>query len=514
MNKLALIILDGWGIGEEKENNAIFRARTPFFDYLWENYPHTILQASGEYVGLPEGQIGGSEVGHMTIGAGKVLFTELVRISRSLKNPNSEEGILFNTNFLNLLEIAKEKPLHLVGMISTGGVHSHEDYFFDLLRVLKSEGAQSPFIHFISDGRDTMPNSGIESARRLLSVLKELEFGKVVTLSGRYYAMDRDNNMDRTQRAAQLMIEGNKSEENILAADASQVTPLEQAFHQSYTKNITDEFIEPIVVDPDFTGIAQNDAVCFFNFRSDRMKQLISTMATLSPTAGITTMTQYDKSYEFPVLFEKQNVSNTLGELLASRGLSQLRAAETEKYAHVTYFFNGGVEVVFDGELRSLSKSNLVKHDQMPEMKAKEITEQVRLNVEEKKPDFILVNFANPDMVGHTGNVDAVITGVETVDAQLKNLTEFLSAQGYLCCITADHGNADIMYDLITGEPHTAHTLNPVPFVVYDPNNAEIKKVKLDQTESNGLSMIAGTVLDLMDVPDLQHEFKSLIVQS
>ncbi len=513
MNKLALIVLDGWGIGENADNNAIFKANTPYFDFIWEKYPHTILQASGEYVGLPEGQIGGSEVGHMTIGAGKVLFTELVRISRSLKNPNSEEGILFNPDFLNLLEIAKQKPLHLIGMISTGGVHSHEDYFFDFLTVLKAEGALSPYIHFISDGRDTMPNSGIESARRLLTLIEELEFGKVVSLCGRFYAMDRDNNMERTQRAAQLIMDGSKSEENIVSiSKESSINLLEEAFHESYVKNITDEFIEPILIDPTYAGIGNDEALFFFNFRSDRMKQLITTLASLDPTSQITTMTQYDKTYQFPVLFEKQRVSDTLGELLSKQGLTQLRAAETEKYAHVTYFFNGGVEVVFDGELRSLSESNKVKHDAMPQMKAREIREQVESAIKEHHPDFILVNFANPDMVGHTGNFEAVIEGVETVDAQLKNLTEYLSSEGYVCCITADHGNADIMYDLATGEPHTAHTLNPVPFIVFYGNNPAIKDLTLDQDLSNGLSKIAGTVLDLMQIEGVTHSFESLIV--
>jgi 2,3-bisphosphoglycerate-independent phosphoglycerate mutase len=506
MNKLALIVLDGWGLGEPGEHNGIHMAHTPFFDHLWENYPHTILQASGEFVGLPEGQIGGSEVGHMTIGAGKILYTELVRISRSLKMLDSEESILFNPDFLNLIALAKKRQLHLIGMISTGGVHSHQDYFFNLLRVLKSEGAMSPYIHFISDGRDTMPNSGIESARTLLRLINELDFGNVVTLSGRFYSMDRDNNFDRTERAVDLIVEGNRSGENVIpACDNS----LEKAFQESYAAGVTDEFIEPVVIDAEYSGIQEDEPLFFFNFRSDRMKQIITVLAQRAPTSDIVTLTQYDKEYMFPVLFDKQRISNTLGEILSKQNLTQLRAAETEKYAHVTYFFNGGVEVVFDGELRSLSKSNLVKHDQMPQMKAKEITEQVRANVHEKHPDFILVNFANPDMVGHTGNVPAIIAGVETVDAQLKNLSEYLLSEGYVCCITADHGNADIMFDLETQEPHTAHTLNPVPFIVYSNNHTAIG---LNQSEGNGLSMIAGTILDLMEVPYSKKDFESLIL--
>jgi 2,3-bisphosphoglycerate-independent phosphoglycerate mutase len=508
MNKLALIILDGWGIGEKAENNAIFKANTPFFDSIWNEFPHTILQASGEYVGLPEGQIGGSEVGHITIGAGRVLYQELPRINRSLRNKDAQEGILLNPTFLNLLEEAKHKPLHLIGLVSTGGVHSHEEHLLLILDILKSEGALSPYIHFISDGRDTGPNSGIESARRLQAHIEKIQFGKIVTLCGRFYAMDRDKNLERTERAVRLIVDGTRSDENSIEPSDN---ALESAFHDSYSKNSTDEFIEPILLDKAYQGIQEGEPLFFWNFRSDRMKQLITAIQPRCPVSMITTMTQYDKSYTFPVLFEKQRVSDTLGELLSKKGLTQLRAAETEKYAHVTYFFNGGVEVVFDGEVRSLAESNKVKHDEMPQMKAREIREQVQGAISEKHPDFILVNFANPDMVGHTGNFTAVVEGVETVDAQLKNLTEYLLSEGYICCITADHGNADIMYDLTTGEPHTAHTLNPVPFVVCSSPDQNLTQINLDQTESNGLSMIAGTVLDLMKIPDLNHEFESLI---
>ncbi|MDQ3099035.1 MAG: 2,3-bisphosphoglycerate-independent phosphoglycerate mutase [bacterium] len=508
MNKLALIILDGWGIGENTDNNAIFKANTPFFDSIWGKYPHTILQASGEYVGLPEGQIGGSEVGHITIGAGRVLYQELPRINRSLRFKDSQEGIMFNANFLTMLDQAKHNALHLIGLISTGGVHSHEEHLLLLLRILKEEGALNPYIHFISDGRDTGPNSGIESARRLQESLEELQFGKIVTLSGRFYAMDRDNNLNRTERAVRLIVDGTKSDENSIEPSEN---PLEAAFHESYRNDVTDEFIEPVILDKSYSGVQQGEPIFFWNFRSDRMKQLITAIQPRTLLSPILTMTQYDKSYTFPVLFEKQRVADTLGELLSKKGLTQLRAAETEKYAHVTYFFNGGVEVVFDGEVRSLAESNKVKHDEMPQMKAREIREQVQDAISEKHPDFILVNFANPDMVGHTGNFAAVVEGVETVDAQLKNLTEYLLSEDYICCITADHGNADIMYDLTTGEPHTAHTLNPVPFIVYSRDSQVLSNLKLDQTEANGLSMIAGTVLDLMKIPDLNHEFESLI---
>jgi 2,3-bisphosphoglycerate-independent phosphoglycerate mutase len=506
MRKAALIILDGWGMSDETENNGIHLAATPFFDYLWEHFPHTRLQASGEYVGLPEGQIGGSEVGHLTIGAGRVIYTELPRISKALLHKDENDGILNNPLFRELIHRARQKPIHLIGLVSTGGVHSHEEHLFSLLDILKEQNCMSPYIHFISDGRDTAPRSSLESAQKLLSRLSSLSFGKVVDLSGRFYAMDRDKNFDRTNQAADVMLHGSPGT----------VTPsigLLEAIQASHANEITDEFIAPVVLDSSFAGIADGDALLFFNFRSDRMKQLISVISEKRPSSSIFTMTQYDASYKFPVLFEKHQIKDTLGEILSKYNLKQLRATETEKYAHVTYFFNGGVEIVFDGEIRSLTQSNKVRHDQIPEMKTKEITEQVRDIVTTEDPEFVLINFANPDMVGHTGNIPAIITGVETVDSQLKQICETLTSRNYVCFITADHGNAEVMYDLTTHEPHTAHTMNPVPFIVYDPHHPEMQSLRIDQNPSNGLSMIAGTVLEVMDVPGMQHTFESLIVK-
>ncbi len=509
MRKLALIIMDGWGIGEPKLNNAIYVAKTPFYDYLWNNFPHTILQASEEYVGLPKGQIGGSEVGHLTIGAGRILYQTLVKIDRSFAHRDADESILKRSGFQKLLGEAKKKQIHIIGLVSPGGVHSHENHLLQLLEIMKMEGCKSPYIHFVSDGRDVPPTSGIESAKRLLNKIEDLKFGSVVSLVGRFYAMDRDHNYDRTKKALDLFT--NTSAHH----DVHHHVPhkaLVHAFEKSYARDITDEFVEPVAIDPEHTGIQNGDTLFLFNFRSDRMKQLVTAAIEKHPGCKIYTMTEYDKSYTYDVIFDKENITGTLGEVLSKHNLVQLRAAETEKFPHVTYFFNGGTEIVFDGELRSLAESNKVRHDTMPEMKAAEIESNVETTVKGNHPDFILINFANPDMVGHTGNFKAAVRGVETVDAQMKKICAMLTENKYICCITADHGNADIMYDLQTLEPHTAHTLNPVPFIIYDPHDKHNQQIKLDQTVSNGLSKIAGTVMDLMKIPRPQTDFESLIL--
>ncbi len=511
MRKLALIILDGWGIGEEKPNNAIHIAQTPFFDQIWKHYPHTQLQASSEFVGLPVGQIGGSEVGHLTIGAGRIIYQTLPRINKSLGELESEKGILSIKNFKHLLELAKRQPIHMIGQISTGGVHSHEDHLFKILEIMKQYGCKSPIIHFISDGRDTSSISGIKSAQRLIKKIHELEFGTVATMGGRFFFADRDMNLDRTKKAVDVLM-GHGSINPEFTKDV--FSNLISAFEETYKKEITDEFVEPLIIDPHFKGIKADDILFFFNFRNDRMKQLITMTKDVSsiPPDHIFTMTRYDKSYPFPVLFEKETISGTIGEVLSSLNLKQLKAAETEKAPHVTYFFNGGVEQIFQGERRAVAESNKVKHDVLPEMKAIEIHENIRNEVLQHNPEFILVNFANPDMVGHTGNFKAVVAGVQSVDRELKKLCEFLTKHNYICLITADHGNADIMYDLETKEPHTAHTLNPVPFIVYDPVDRTNQKIKLNQHPENGLSLIAGTALQLMELQKPAKNFGTLII--
>lgn len=507
MRKCALIILDGWGHGEKAPNNAIHIANTPYFDFLWSNYPHTILEASSEYVGLPHNQIGGSEVGHLTIGAGRVFFQSLPRITRAFSQAYEEQGIIASESFQHLLRVAREKPLHLVGLVSQGGVHSHTSHLITLLDILKKEGCKEPYIHAITDGRDTPPESGREFLTELVDYIEKEKFGRIVTLSGRFYAMDRDKNWSRTDKSVSLIVHGTPG--YMYNAPDGWKTNLFAALTSSYDKGITDEFVEPMLIDQSYGGIQEDEYVFFFNFRSDRMKQTVSQIAAQIGDERIITMMRYDKDYPFTFLFEKEKVENTLGEFLSSKNLTQLKAAETEKAPHVTYFFNGGVEVTFDGEVRTIAQSNKVTHDQMPEMKAVEIEHDVVDYVAAHEPDFILVNFANPDMVGHTGVFEAVVTGVQTVDSQLKKLCEFLREKSYVCLITADHGNADIMYDPETMEPHTAHTLNPVPFIVY---SDELKEVKLDQTEGKGLDRIAATVCDVMELEVPEIYSKTLIV--
>lgn len=499
MRKLALIILDGWGLGEKRENNAIHVAQTPFFDKLWNNFPHTQLQASGEFVGLPVGQIGGSEVGHLTIGAGRVIYQELPRINKSLSDKN-----LDIKNFVELIERGRLHTIHLIGLVSPGGVHSHQEHLLRLLEIMKANGCKSPWIHFISDGRDVGPKTAVASAQKLQNKIRELQFGQIATLSGRFYAMDRDKNLDRTKKAVDIISSPQQS---------SALPGCTEAIEASYHTGINDEFIEPVSVSSSYKGISPQDILFFTNFRNDRIKQLVNELHKNHPENPIYTMTQYDKSYTHPVLFEKQSIDNTLGEILSKLGKTQLRATESEKFPHVTYFFNGGVEVVFNGEIRSLAESNKVKHDEMPHMKAEEIHQNVRRQVERDNPDFILINFANPDMVGHTGVFKAVVAGVQKVDHELNLLCDYLSSKGYVICVTADHGNADIMYDIETGTPHTAHTLNPVPFIIYDIHNTKNQRLKLSTKEENGLHMIAGTVTDLMELGK-KNDFADSLISS
>lgn len=511
MRKLALIILDGFGMGEAKPNNAIHMAQTPFFDKIWKTYPHTILQASGEYVGLPEGQIGGSEVGHLTIGAGRVMYQQLPRINKQIQGENAE--IMDLTVFKEFLEKSKQRTPHLIGQVSTGGVHSYETHLYELLRIMKQYGCLEPYIHVITDGRDTPPRSSLLSIDKLTNVIKKYSYGKIATVSGRFYAMDRDNNLDRTEKAAAVMTSKLSVKANSDRLKLAQT--LHETVQRSHKQKITDEFVIPVRIDQN-ASIRPDNILFFFNFRADRMKQIVTMLSkqTHVPDNNIYTMTRYDSTYPFQVIFEKETLDNTIGSVLSKLNLKQLRAAETEKAPHITYFFSGGKEEIFAHERRTVAESNKVTHDKMPLMKSAEILKNVQKEVESHYPDFILVNFANPDMVGHTGIFQAVIDGVEHVDATLQTLCAYLTKHHYICLITADHGNADIMYDLETMEPHTAHTLNPVPFIVYDPTDTKNKHIKLNQNPANGLSLIAGTALELMEVKHNHDHFRSLIRKS
>jgi 2,3-bisphosphoglycerate-independent phosphoglycerate mutase len=501
MRKLALIILDGFGIGEKAPNNAIHMAHTPFIDSLWNTYPHTTLQASGEFVGLPEGQIGGSEVGHLTIGAGRVIYQDLPRVTKGLK-----EDYLAIQNLNDLILLAQKHTLHLVGLVSPGGIHSHSDHLFRMLEILRENNCKPPIIHVITDGRDRPMHEGKEIIGRLVKEMDKFKFGSIATISGRYHAMDRDKNWSRTDKTVDLIVGGASAQSSSTAH-----TDVLSYIDSQYKAGISDEYIEPAIIDANYLGVQNNDVLFFFNFRSDRMKQLVTRIHEAKSENNIFTMTQYDKTYSFPVIFEKQEVKDTLGEIISSLGHTQVRAAETEKHAHVTYFFNGGVEVIFDNEIRQLAKSNLVRHEEKPFMKARAIASNVRALVAQHNPSFVLVNFANADMVGHSGNFNATVRAVEKIDRELITLCAFLVEQGFICCITSDHGNADIMYDLVTNEPRTSHTMNPVPFIVYDPKNSQRASLKLNQNPNNGLSMIAGTVLELMEIRDYGSPLPSLI---
>jgi len=501
MRKVALIVLDGWGIGKNEKNNAIYMAKPRFFNYLISNFPNTQLQTSGEAVGLPNGQIGGSEVGHLTMGAGRVLLESLTHINLAFSNQSEINKVLQTPALQQFIKHAQQKPAHLIGLVSSGGVHSHINHLYSLLKIMKQQHCLSPNIHFISDGRDTPTQSGIIYAKELLQFIDNLGFGKVVTLCGRFFAMDRDNNLDRTKKAVAKII-------NLSPAPLKSVS-LIKAFEQSYQNKITDEFIEPAIVNRAYSGINKDEPIFFFNFRADRTRELVTLINQSLPNNPLTTIARYDQRYIYPVVFEKAHAEITLAKIISEHGLSQLRVAETEKAPHVTYFFSGGTETVFPNEYRIIIPSNKVKHDVMPEMKAKEVTDGVIDFVSKNQPNFILINYANCDMVGHTGNFPAMITAIQALDQELERLCSYLTKQSYICVITADHGNSDFAFDLTTKEINTAHTLNPVPFIIYSTDNTY--QLKPNETVSFGLSDVAGTILDLMEIEKPKKNFNSLL---
>jgi 2,3-bisphosphoglycerate-independent phosphoglycerate mutase len=438
---VALVILDGWGCAPPGPGNAVERAETPVFDRLWGEYPHTTLRASGEAVGLPPGQMGNSEVGHLTIGAGRVLDQDLQRINRAV-----EDGSFFENPALKAA-FAKGGDVHLLGLVSHGGVHSHIDHLQALLRF----APERTWIHAFTDGRDVSPTSAVHD-------LAELPTDRIATVAGRYYAMDRDQRWERTERAFRAICVGE---------GASADDPIE-AVRRSYESGVTDEFVEPVVLSgrPRFTPA---DAGIFFNFRPDRARQL--TQKLIEGGYDLTTMTRYRDDFDCPIAFSEQEVRETMAEVLAEHGIRQLHVAETEKYAHVTYFFNGGREEEWPGETRILvpSPRDVGTYDEKPEMSAAEVTGRLCDALESDGYGFAIVNFANPDMVGHTGVIPAVVRAVETVDACLGRVAETVQRLGGVLLITADHGNAEQMLEADGTSPHTAHTSNPVPLIVADP---------------------------------------------
>ncbi len=474
---VALVILDGWGCAPPGPGNAVELAETPNFDRLWRTFPHTTLEASGAAVGLPPGQMGNSEVGHLTIGSGRVLFQDFVRVNKSI-----EDGPFFENPALKAA-FERGEGTHLLGLVSYGGVHSHIDHVRALLRF----APEKTWLHAFTDGRDVSPHSAAED-------LAELPTERIATVAGRYYAMDRDQRWDRTQRAFEAIVNGTGEH-----AD----DPVE-AVRRSYERGITDEFIEPVVVTGRPRLDLARDSAIFFNFRPDRARQLV--MKLIEAGADITTMTRYAANLEVPVVFPEQKVDETLAEVLAEHGVRQLHVAETEKYAHVTYFFNGGREQEWSGETRVLvpSPRDVPSYDHKPEMSAAEVTERFVQELDRDAYGFAVVNLANPDMVGHTGSIPATVKAVETVDACLGNIVAAVEAKGGVALITADHGNAEQMLETDGTSPHTAHTTNPVPLIVTD------SKVTLRDTGE--LSELAPTVLEFLGFDEpLQMTQKGLI---
>lgn len=489
VNKLGLIILDGWGLGPDYNADAIATAKTPFFDQSWQNHPHTTLVTFGEEVGLPDGQMGNSEVGHLNLGAGRVVYQELARINRAIRTKELET----NPELVELIQRCKTKGgrLHLMGLLSDGGVHSHIDHLMALCDIISSYRLPNVFIHAFTDGRDTDPKMGANYVAKLLKHIKGQNI-KLATIIGRYFAMDRDKRWERVKKAYDLLVNGIGEKTN------DPVASLEKA----YQKGTTDEFIEPIVIgDPVSHRIQDGDAVLFFNFRTDRPRQLTEVLVQKDfpdyemhkLNLDYVTMTEYDASFSnIRVLFRTDNLNNTLGEILAKKNLSQMRIAETEKYPHVTFFFSGGREIPFEGEERLLIASpKVATYDLQPEMSAPGITEALLKHWESATPDFICLNFANTDMVGHTGVFKAGIIAAETVDHCLQQLVERGSSLGYQFLILADHGNADCMVNP-DGSPNTAHTKNPVPLIYIGPKKLSLRPGKLGD--------IAPTILTLMGV--------------
>lgn len=486
--KAILIIMDGWGLGKVKSSDAIQNAHVPFVSSLYKKYPNTTLTTCGELVGLPEGQMGNSEVGHLNLGAGRIVYQELQRINVAIREGSFQK----NETMLAAIRYAKanNKKLHLLGLVSDGGVHSHINHVKAICAVCKAEGFENVLVHAFTDGRDTDPKSGLGFITELQEGLA-VSTGAIATITGRYYAMDRDKRWERVKLAYDALVNA--------AGEAS--VDLLQSIKDSYNKDITDEFIKPIInANIPNTKIEEGDAVICFNFRTDRCREITQVLTqTDMPDFGMktiplhyTTMTQYDQSFTgVQVMYENDDLKNTLGEIIEQHGKTQIRIAETEKYPHVSFFFSGGREVPFQGERRIMVPSpKVATYDLQPEMSAHEVTTAIVKEIEENPADFICLNFANADMVGHTGVWEAVIKAVETVDSCVEKVVTAALKQDYIIFLTADHGNAD--YEINEdGTPNTAHTLNPVPLFVIDNNwRGEVMPGKLGD--------IAPTILTVM----------------
>lgn len=489
--KVILVIMDGWGLGQKKESDAIQNAKTPFVSSLYEKYPHTTLVTCGRAVGLPEGQMGNSEVGHLNLGAGRVVFQELERINVAIENGEFEK----NPALLHSLNYAKEnkRPLHLMGLVSDGGVHSHINHLKAITSICKKHGVERVYIHAFTDGRDTDPKSGIHFLEDLQQHLDKTT-GKIATITGRYYAMDRDKRWERVKIAYDAMVH----------RKGEVTTNIFSAITKSYENDVTDEFLKPIInaETPD-SEIVDGDAVICFNFRTDRCREITEALTqTAFPDYEMkplkldyTTMTLYDHKFKnINIIFQKDDLVNTIGEVLADNHKKQIRIAETEKYPHVTFFFSGGREVPFEGENRIMIPSpKVATYDLQPEMSAYQVTEALVPEIKKQSADFICLNFANADMVGHTGVWDSVVKAVETVDTCVNEIVTAGLENGYTIFLTADHGNADYIVNE-DGSPNTAHTKNLVPFFIIDKEwHGKINPGKLGD--------LAPTILTMMNLP-------------
>ena len=495
--KVLLMILDGWGIGDGQKGDVIAQVHPAYISEMTRKYPHAQLRTDGENVGLPDGQMGNSEVGHLNIGAGRVVYQDLVKINRACR----DDSILKNPEIVKAFEYAKSNgvSVHLMGLVSDGGVHSSLDHLLKLTDIADKYGIERTYVHCFMDGRDTDPYSGKGFIERLEKHMRERSTGVVASIVGRYYAMDRDKRWERVKVAYDLLVEGKGEHSSDMAL----------AMQKSYDEGVTDEFVKPVVrIDEDGNPIGMirpNDVVIFFNYRNDRAKELTIVLTQEDmPQQGMHTlplyyccMTPYDAKFEgLHILFDKENVADTIGEYVARQGLSQLRIAETEKYAHVTFFFNGGIERVFDGEDRILVPSpNVATYDLKPEMSAYEVTRRACECIDSGKYDFMVLNFANTDMVGHTGVFEAAVKAVETVDVCVGTLVDHIIKNGGACLITADHGNCEQMLDE-KGEPFTPHTTNPVP-LIWVSDDAKGKKLR----DGGRLCDLAPTLLDIMHLP-------------
>ena len=493
---LALIILDGFGYRAEREGNAIALAEMPHYKELLERHPHTLIEASGEYVGLPKGVMGNSNVGHLCMGAGRVVRTDVERINHEIRTGSFFQNLALNAAMDSAVK--HDRALHIMGLLSDGLVHSSQDHAYALLQMARDRGLERVYVHCFLDGRDTPPASAEKYVAAMQDKCRQIGVGEIASLIGRYYAMDRDKRWERTERAYKLLAHG----EGEPAKD-----PL-ASIRKSYERGITDEFVEPIILIRDGRPVAtiqDGDSVIFFNFRADRARQITSALAMPGfddfptpnrPHTHFVCFAVYDKTYPLPVAFPPELPRNILAEVFAVNEVENYRLAETEKYAHVTYFFNGGTEREFPHEKRLLVPSpKVATYDSVPEMSAFKITDKFLRAIEEREADVFIVNFANPDMIGHTGKLDKTIEACQYVDTCLGRITKSMRSARGTTLITADHGNAELMVDPKTGEPHTAHTTNPVPFLLIDEDSLGIKL-----REGGALEDVAPTMLGILGI--------------